>query len=515
MLRKVFGSSGSIAKASSIIFIITFISKIVAYLESVTVAAFFGTSIEIDMFYLANSITVRFVFTIFAGLGIVGVSMYNNAVADGGNDKGNRFVSALLAIIIPIAVLTTLFLFCFAPLISDVMSVNYTVHERDMICQYIRTFSFVAVFYAISIILIAVLNANRRFVPGALGSLIQNITLIVFVVFLTARVHVWAVVIGSLCAYIVQGVFLYICARQVMSFSKFSLKEDLNVRKLLILLVPLVLGDASGEINLLVDQFISTELGSGYVSALAYGSSLDEFVSSFFVQTISSVLLPFFSVLAAEKKQEEISKKMRRVINTMVIVLLPITIVTVFTASNIVSIVYQRGNFDSNSVTMTAAALIGYGIGFIFKAIFVMIRRPFYAIENTRIPMYLSLFSVAVNITLTVILGRRWGVFGVTIATTVAFALGDVLAIVIMNKKIPGADWRGEPLFLGKLALAGIVSTIVVYIVARVTAGNNIASFGLCTVTCFAVYALCLWTLKMHEFRIMVFDVREILKRGR
>lgn len=506
-IRKVFGSSESVTQASFILISITVISKIIAYIESATVAAFFGTSTEIDLFYLANSISAKFIFTVFAGLSVVIITMYNNAVKVGGKEKGNRFISSILAVVIPIALCTTLFLYAIAPVISAFMANTYSSDEQEMLCYFIRVLSFVSVFYAICIVLTAVLNANRRFVPGALCVSLQNITLILSVVVLFKRIHVWALIIGFLFGYIFQGIFLYICVKKIITLSRFSLKDDLDIRKLLLLLLPLILGEASSEVNVLVDQFISTGLGVGYVSALSYAGSLDEFVSSFFVQTISTVLLPFFSVLVVEKKFDEMATKMKTVINTVIIVLLPITLVTVFVAKDIVSVVYERGYFDTDSVVMTSAALTGYGIGFIFKAIFVMSRRPFFAMENTKIPMCLGIFSVAINITLTILLGHIWGIFGVTIATTIAFMLGDILSISIMNKMFSKKVWKRESVFLGKLIFAGVVSGACVYLISNISILNKIARFGLCTIGCFIVYAICLYVLKVEEFSLGMYSI--------
>lgn len=509
-----FGSSNSIIQASATVFLITIVSKIIAYIESAIMAAYFGTSADIDMFYLANSISVRFVFTVFAGLSIVGVTMYNNAVTKGGREKGERFVSALLAVVIPVAVVVTVVIILLAPFISSIMTKNYSPYETSILSSYIRALAFVTVFYAACIIFTAVLNANKRFVPGALCGALQNITLIVFIVFLSSKIRVWSVVIGFIAGYAIQGIFLYLCVRKVVTLKRCKVRENIDLKKMALLLVPLILGDATGEINLLVDQFLSTGLGDGYVAALSYSGTLDDFVSSFFIQSVSSVLLPFFSVLAEEKKYAEMSAQIRKVINTMMLILLPVTIVTVFTAREIVSAVYERGNFNVDSVSMTSDALIGYGVGFIFKAIFVITRRPFYAMENTKVPMILSMFSVVVNIMFSIFFSRIWGVFGITFATTVAFFLGDIVAIMIMNRKIPGSDWSGELLFMGKIAIAGVLSGICVFYVSRMFSLTAIMTFLLSTIICFTVYGVCLKLLRTDEFNDII-SVKRLRMRKR
>jgi len=492
--------SNSITQASFLVFVTTVLSKIIAYLESVIVAAYFGTSGKIDMFYLANSISIRFAFTIFASLSIAVVTMYNSTLSEGGVAQGNRFISSLLKIVLPAAVILSVLLFMLSPLIANIMTRNYDGNENEVLCLYIRVLSAVGIFYVLGVVFTAVLNANKMFVPGALVGTIQNVTLIIFVIVLSPSAEIWSVVIGFLSGYIIQAFFLYICTRRVFRYEKNSIKNDLDIKKMMVLVVPLILGDATGEINMLVDQFVSTGLGKGYVSALSYSESLDGFVTSFFIQTISTVLLPFFSILATEKKYDEMSRQIRTVINMLVLILIPVTIITVINATDIVSIVYQRGNFDISSVNKTAYALMGYGIGFVFRAVFIVTRRPFYAIEDTKVPMYLTMVSVVINIFLTVILSNYLGVFGVTFATTIAFIIGDIFAILIMNRKIPGAKWAGEAKFLIKAIFSGLISALLVYIVSINIYASSFIRFIISTVICFGVYSLFLWVFKTSEF---------------
>ena len=100
----------SILKASFTVFIITILAKIIGFIETAVVAAYFGTSAEIDLFFLANSICNKFIFTIFSGLAVVGVTTYNLTVKVKGKEGGNKFVSALLAYVICISADVTVFL---------------------------------------------------------------------------------------------------------------------------------------------------------------------------------------------------------------------------------------------------------------------------------------------------------------------------------------------------------------------------------------------------------------------
>lgn len=509
MLRKVFGSSENIEQAAVIVFVATLASKVFSYIEKTIIAMYFGTTTELDMFYLAYSVSIGITGIVFSGLSIVGVTLYSKMIASKDRDKANRYISSLLFIVTLLAFLMIGVLVAGAPMISRIMAPQYTGAENVLLCRYIRILSFVALFYAICTVLTAVLNANRKFLPGALCISIQNIVLIICIIVLSETIDIEAVVFGCVLGYILQGIFLYLCTREFITLTKFSLKEELNYKKLLMLLLPVSLGDVSGGINLLLDKFIAGGLGEGYISALFYSETLESAISSLFIQAGISVLLPFFSILAINKQYAEMSSEICKASKNTIVVLLPVTIISIFMAPNIVSIIFKRGMFDSNSVAQTSMALMGYSFGIVFKALFLIAKRPFYAIGDTITPMYLAIASVSVNMLFTILLSNIWGIFGVTFSTSIAFGCGTGISIYLlrMKKLLVEVNWRKEFLFLGKLLIAGGVSGSTLYLLREITSLDAVNEFVMGIIICLSVYYICLRILQIEEFDLFVHAV--------
>jgi putative peptidoglycan lipid II flippase len=104
----------------------------------------------------------------------------------------------------------------------------------------------------------------------------------------------------------------------------------------------------------------------------------------------------------------------------MVTFLLPITVVVVISAEDIVSIAFGRGAFNAEGVHASALALGGYGFMFIPSVLREVFSRFLYSYQNTRTPSINSAIGIAVNIALSVLLYRPFGVFGVTLAASIA-----------------------------------------------------------------------------------------------
>lgn len=493
--------SKTITGAAATILLITMVSKLIGFFESAIVAAFFGTSSEIDMYYLANSIANRFVFTVFSGLSVVCLTMYTSLLQEKEKEGADRFVSALICFIVPIAIIVSILIFIFSPVISSIMTENYTVMYQQILTNYMRIFSITAVFYSLMTIFAAILNANKVFLPGVCISVIQNVTMIVCIILLSKKIGVTSVVIGFVFSYLLQTLFLYFFVRKYFLFEKFDFKRDISIKKILLLMFPLVLGEATNEINIIVDQYLATIQGAGTVSAISYSETLNDIVTAIFIQTVTTVLLSFFSELAVEKKYKEMMQQLKSVMKIMTVLLVPITIITITSSRDLVAFIFGRGDFDAGSVEMTALALTGYSFGFVFKMWMVIAKRPFFAIENTMIPMIVGIITVGINISISVILVNFAGILGITLGTSIAYLCASIIYFILLAIHFENFRLKEGFSFAVKMSIATIIIFNEINSLKHVISVTKFSYLVVVTVICFVSYYLLLRLLKLRELK--------------
>ncbi len=504
--------TNSIGGAAAIVFAVTVFSKAVGFAESVIVASYFGTSPELDIYNMAWAITNKLIFACFSGISIVGITMFNAAYAEGGEEKSSRFLSALLELLVPVAILLSSAIALLSPLIAKVMTRNYDLTYRSQLTSYIRILCWVAVCYVICMVVTVGLNANKIFIPGAMSGIIQNAALIITIILIGKKYTTYSLVYGVVFGYAVQILFLFLCSKNTIRWQAVSLRGNIDAKRLLAQLFPLFLGEATAEINVLVDQLLASGEGGGNVSALSYSDTLNGFVAAFFIQTITTVLLPFFSRMVSQGDIKGMLMQLRNAVEVLVLVLAPISVITIVEAENLVKIIFERGEFDSNSVAMTAAALTGYAIGFVFQAVYVVSKRPFFACENTRIPMVIGFSCVAVNVASSVLLCQLWGVFGIALGSSVSYFAGACLCNLLIKRKIANTKWKGFGSFCVRVAVAsGIVWLANGYILPHM--GTGILSFIACTATSFVLYAALLWLLRVKEAQYWANEFYRKLRR--
>ena len=128
----------------------------------------------------------------------------------------------------------------------------------------------------------------------------------------------------------------------------------------------------------------------------------------------------------------------------------------------------MRGNFGNDSLTLTTAALKGYFLGLPLLSVRDIANRVYYAYGDTKTPVNIGIFSVFINILLDFILSKYFGVFGITVATSISNSLSAILMVVFLrkyNKDIFNSKFTIEGLVL----LAEMVGLILVgVIIARI-----------------------------------------------
>ncbi len=117
------------------------------------------------------------------------------------------------------------------------------------------------------------------------------------------------------------------------------------LKKVLYLSVPVLIGVAINDINVLVDKTLASDLVNGSISALNYANRLNGLVSGVFISAITTVIFP---LLAKESNNDNISG-MKNImgygVNVILLITIPATVGLIVLSTPIVQIAFERGAF--------------------------------------------------------------------------------------------------------------------------------------------------------------------------
>ncbi|MGI0014717.1 MAG: murein biosynthesis integral membrane protein MurJ, partial [Nitrososphaera sp.] len=167
--------------------------------------------------------------------------------------------------------------------------------------------------------------------------------------------------------------------------------------RLLFLMGPAVFGAAVYQINVLVSTMLASLLPHGSVSYLYYADRLLEFPIGVFAIALGTAALPSFASLVATKNIEELRATLAYSLRLVNFISLPATFGLVAVAVPVFAVLFQRGAFDADTTLNAAQALIYYAVGLWGISGTKLVAPVFYAMEDTKTPVWIAFFSFVLN----------------------------------------------------------------------------------------------------------------------
>ncbi|MPQ43655.1 lipid II flippase MurJ [Clostridium tarantellae] len=408
----------------SIMIFITIITQIFMLLKGSVIASKFGVSIELDAFNFANSITT--VIYSFIGTGISTI-LIPNLVEDYRKKSINIFITVLYSI----SFFLLIIMFIFRKNIIQILSAS-TDSYFLLTCSNIFISTLISGFLNSLLGLVnAVLQYKGEFNRLKIISLV-TIIIIFLSLLLGNNVDIYYYTIVILITTIISTiVHLYLLKRSGFRYSiDFNIKEPF-FRKMIILFIPTVLSTGIYQISLIIDSVISSRLGVGQISILNYSNTIIGMINILFLGNISSFMYPrLINTCRGNKCQKKLSEYII-LINTLMCFVVSLFFVL---GKEAIKMLYERGNFTNDNTKIVYICAIIYILALPTNAIRDLIYKYFYINNDTYTPFKNSIIVSILNISISLILSKFIGIYGIVLGTVMTSYI-SLLCIIIRFKK--------------------------------------------------------------------------------
>ena len=498
--------------------IATMASKGLGFFRELCLASSYGASSYSDAYLIALNIPLVIFSSIATAIGTSYIPMFCDIRQKSGEKEAIRFSNNLVNIVIIICAMLAILGAIFAKPLVKVFAMGFEGETLKLAVNFTRILIFGIIFIGVNDVLMPFLQIKENFiVPGILG-IPYNLVIIVSI-FLSIKLGPNFLIYGTLIAIISKVLFQIPFAKKKGYIYKpyINLKDE-NLKKLILLVAPVFIGVAVNQVNGLVDRTLASTLAEGSISALNYANKLNEFVMGLFIVSITSVIYPMLSKLSAENNKEQFTNAIVKSINSVVILVLPISVGAMVLATPIVRLLFERGAFDERATQMTAVALFFYSIGIVGFGLRDIISRVFYSIQDTKTPMINGAIAMGLNIVLNIILVRYMKHAGLAFATSISAIICIVLLFRSLKKKIGYFGQDKISVAFGKSLISSIIMGIVVMLAYRFVSplaaygfiGSIIALSG-SVVLGIIVYGVCIIAFKVDEVVYIIDLVKQKL----
>jgi len=416
----------------------TIISRLLGYIRDILIAVFLGAGPIADVFFVAFRIpnTFRRLFSEGA-FNAAFVPSYSSLLVNKkmsqkfANNIFNLLMVGLFFLVLVIEIMMPLFIFLIAPGFEG----DYQKMELAVTLTRI-TFPFL-IFISLASFFSAILNSHNKFAIASAAPIILNILLIG--VLLLGKILddqlvfylSYAVTISG----ILQFIFLYFFVKKHFS-PRISLlfKIDDKIKRFFRKLLPSIFSSGVTQINILVGTIIASFQASA-VSYLYYADRVYQINLAIAGIAIGTVILPQLSKHVKSKQKERIKLIQNKALELSLFLSIPAAIALLIASEEIISSLFGYGSFDELSVKNSAKALFYFAIGLPAFSLIKVFSAFFFARHNTKIPFYISLTSVLLNIFISVIFFKEVGFIIIPIATTISSWFNAILLFIFLKIK--------------------------------------------------------------------------------
>jgi putative peptidoglycan lipid II flippase len=424
------------------------LSSVIGLLNRMLYSGVFGTGVSLDAFFSANRVP-DMLFNLMAGGALASAFIPIFATFLTQNDRPGawRLASSISNLLVLGLGLAAALVWIAAPwIVPNLLVPGYDDPAQiELTVDLLRIQLVALVIFGISGLVMAILNAHQRFALPALAPSVNWLGWIIGTYLLVPRMGIyglaWGVVLGALFHLLIQLPGLRGLGGR---YSATLGTKDPAVRQVGGLMVPRVFGVAIVQLNFLVNIILASTMVEGSLTGITLAFAIMLMPQIVIAQAVAIAALPTFSEQVARGQISEMRESLATTLRGVIFLSLPASIGLLLLRRPIVSMLFERGEFDARSTDLVAWALLWYAAGLVGHALVEIISRAFYALRDTRTPVLVGAVAMGLNVILSLTLSIAfdrigWAPLGgLALANTTATGLEAIVLLWLMRNRLDG-----------------------------------------------------------------------------
>ncbi len=492
MLDFIFGlKSKTITISAAILGVSSTISALLGIVRDRLLAGTFGAGVQLDVYFAAFRIpNLVYGILITGGLVAAFLPVFSETFEDN-EEEGWELVSNLLNFLLLALSGLSFLLFLFAPWVVRLIAPGFNAAQTEWTIILTRIMMVSPILLGVSSMLSGVLKYFDHFITYALAPILYNLGIIFGIIFLVPIFDLlglaYGVVLGALAHMIIQ-----IPAAKKIGFEYRPILDlsSKKLRRIARLIVPRMVGQASTQINMVVITAIASTLTAGSLSIFNFADHLQAFPVRVIGVSFAVAAFPRFSKNLANGEKIKFLDNFSNSARKILFAIIPISFLTFILRGQVVRLVLGTGRFDWTDTRLTAASLGIFAFSLFANALSHLFIRAFFAMQDTKTPVYISIGGVIANVVLAIgfvlllqdanpvsnlfvyllRLDSLQSIEVLAFPTAFFFSIiGQLVALYIILKKKVG-DLRGVEIFDSAVRILGssIVMTIAAFFTLRI-----------------------------------------------
>ncbi|MFA6992161.1 MAG: murein biosynthesis integral membrane protein MurJ [Candidatus Gracilibacteria bacterium] len=434
-MQKKFFKPITAGSAMAMITITTFISYAIGLLRDRVIAVNFGTSAATDTYNAAFLIPDTLFVTFIAGaLAAAFLPIFSEYLIKDKKEAykiANTVLTAGTLLISALAILAFIFMHNLVPLLFPEVPLDA---QKDIIGM-TRLMLSSAIFFTISNSLGNILMSYKHFLSYSLSPIVYNLGIILGVIFLSEQLGIYSAAIG-----VIIGGFLHCLVRIFDTLSTdYKFKPQLDIKnpgfiRIIKLMIPRTIGLISWQINLYMFSVVGMKLMDGGLAAFNFARNIQSFAVSMIGISFATAIFPDLSISITNNDPEAYTSHVQKTSQRILFFTIPAMVGIIMLSRPLVELILAGGVFDESSIALTSLILFYFAISIPFESLTHILQRAFYAKQDTKTPMMVSIVSMFLMAFCTYTVASKYGIQWFPIGFTLGMAF-QVLAMTFLGRK--------------------------------------------------------------------------------
>ena len=479
--------------------------------------------------YTAAFMVPDFMFAVLVSgaLSVTFIPVFNERWVKGNKQSAWQISSSMINFMALITMAASVLIIVFAdPLMKYLIAPGLSESGHALAVSMMQVIAVNPFIFAVAAVIASIQQAVGRFMFCALAPMLYNVGIIIGTVWFTGGVNLfgWQIFDGGIMGValgVVLGSFLQLIVSAVglagLGFD-YNFKiywRNKGFRKVLSLLPARSVDQGMDYVVSLVEVNLASRLVDGTVRAYQQALTLHMMPINLIGVAISNAAFPQLTEHLGEGRNDLFQKDLRSLLRIIFWMALPMSVVIFFTRGYVV-------HFISNGGDQLIAGILGcLVVAILFRTIYHMAARAFYARQDTKTPLYISIFSISLNIILAIVLSMvlKMGAYGLAWAQSTVAVLEVVVLLAVMNRQMPKLFDMTFVRAIFKMILAGIVTGVVCYVAVLImpfryhddSFFSAFPKFVIISLVSFGAYAVASKWLKLPEIDPILARLKKVL----
>ncbi|WP_289242347.1 murein biosynthesis integral membrane protein MurJ [uncultured Campylobacter sp.] len=400
-------------------------SRVLGFIRDLMTANALGASIWSDIFFVAFKLPN--LFRRLFGEGAFSQAFMPNLIKI--SQKGLFAAEILIKLSLTMLILS-LIVMLFAPLVTKILAYGFSADTIALAVPLVR----INFWYLLAIFIVTLLSSmlqyKNHFATTAFSTALLNISMIIALLLAmnldqkTAALYLsCGVVIGGLLqvlSHIIALKKVNLLRLLTLGIAKFAKGKRAKAKGFWQNFGHGIMGSSANQLSDFISTFIASFLATGAISYLYYANRIFQLPLALFAIALSTAIFPKITKAIKSNNNQIALNLFKKSFSLLFFLLLFSTIGGYILSKEIIWLLFQRGEFNTQNTIESAKVLQMYMLGLLPFGLYKLFSLWLYAKMQQKIAAKIAIYSLFINTALCIILFKPLGASGLALAGSIS-----------------------------------------------------------------------------------------------